>query len=42
MELARLFVVGNHETKSRESVTQGDPTVMGAYALDATHLICCS
>ena len=42
MEPARLFVVGNHETKSRESVTQGDPTVMGAYALDATHLICCS
>ena len=33
MEPARLFIVGNHETKSREGTIQGDPTAMGAYKL---------
>ena len=39
MEPARLFVVGNHEIKSRESTTQEDPTTMGACALGVTPLI---
>ena len=39
MEPARLFVVGNHERKSREGATQGDPATMGAYALGVTPLI---
>ena len=30
---ARLFVIGNKEIISREGTTQGDLTVMGAYAL---------
>ena len=33
MEPARLFVVGNHEIKSREDAIQGYLTAMGAYAL---------
>ena len=41
-----MFVKENPDRKkkkkSREGVTQGDPTVMGAYALDSTHLFCCS
>ena len=41
MELARLYVEGNHEIKSRESTTQGDPKAMGAYALEVTPLIHC-
>ena len=39
MEPARLFIVGNHEIKSRGGTTQGDPTAMGAYALGVTPLI---
>ena len=39
MEPARLFVVGNHEIKSREGTTQRDTTVIGAYALGVTPLI---
>ena len=30
MKPVRLFVVGNHEIKSREGTTQGDPRAMGA------------
>ena len=30
MEPARLFVAWNHEIKSREDTTQGDPTAMRA------------
>ena len=33
MEPARLFVVGNHEIKSREGTTQGGPTTMGVTSL---------
>ena len=39
MEPARLFVVGNHDIKSREGTTKGHPTAMGAYALCVTPLI---
>ena len=38
MEPVRLFVVGKHKIKSREGTIQGDPTSVGAYALDVTHL----
>ena len=33
MEPVRLFVEGNHEIKSREGTTQGDPTAIGATPL---------
>ena len=39
MELVRLFVEGKHEIKSREGKAQGDPTLLGAYALEVTSLI---
>ena len=39
MEPVRLFVVGKHKIKSRKGTIQGDPTSVGAYALDVTHLI---
>ena len=39
MKPARLFVVGNHETKAREGTAQGDPAAVGAYALGVTTLI---
>ena len=38
MEPARLFIVGNHETKSREGTIHGDPKAMGAYAPGVTFL----
>ena len=38
MEPATFFVIGNHEVKSREGITQGHPTVMGAYALGVNPL----
>ena len=37
MEPARLFVEGNHEIKSREGTTQGDPTAMGVTSV--THFL---
>ena len=39
MEPVRLFVVGKHKIKSREGTIQEDPTSVGAYAQDVTHLI---
>ena len=39
MEPARLFGAGNHEIKSREGATQGDPTATGAYVLGVSPLI---
>ena len=39
MEPARLFIVGNHEMKSREGITQGDLTAIRAYTLGVTPLI---
>ena len=36
MEPARLFVLGNHEIKSRKGTAQGEPTSMGANALGVT------
>ena len=36
---ARLFILGNKEIKSKEGTTQGDPTVIAAYALGVTPLI---
>lgn len=34
----RLFVVGNHEMKLSEGITQRDTSTMGAYALGVTPL----
>ena len=39
MKPARLFVVGNHELKSKEVTTQGDPIAVGAYTPGVTPLI---
>ena len=38
MKPATFFVIGNHEVKSREGITQGHPTAMGAYALGVNPL----
>ena len=39
MEPVRLYVVEDHEKKSREGATQGRPTAMGVYALGINRLI---
>ena len=31
---ARLFIIGGGEILSKEGTTQGNPTAMGAYALE--------
>ena len=39
MEPVRIFIVGNHEIKSREGTIQGDQTAMGAFHPGVTPLI---
>ena len=39
MEYVRLFIVGNHEIKSKEGTRQGDQTAVGAYALGVWSLV---
>ena len=36
---ARHFIIGRKELRSRKGTTQGDPTVMAAYALGLTPLL---
>ena len=36
---ARLFIIGGGELFSKEGTTQGDPTPMGAYALEILPLL---